>query len=122
VIDTCGDRGNKNPFELDFSGWKRVEIWPNLNRDDIEGYCAWSLRNVLLRKQPHGDDNFNLNPETAGTETCISVHKKKYQALFQGKGMMKKWKFDKATVASLKDDADQYAAKITKLTEMPIDV
>jgi hypothetical protein len=84
VIDTCGEHNsNSNTFfEVNFDGWKKFNFWPNLNRSNLSGYFAWSLRNVLLRTTPDENSNYFLNPVKAGVDTCLTVHKKKAIALF----------------------------------------
>lgn len=109
VLDTCG---NSNPnekkfFGVDFSKWKRVIVWPSLDRSNLSGYFAWSLRNVLSRKKPSKGDNYYLNPVDAGASICVDVHKKKAKNLFH-KDFDRFWKFDGATLNSLKDLADSY--------------
>jgi len=118
IVDCCGERSNGlNVFNVNFVNWKRVEVWPNLNRDDLEGYAAWSLRNVLLRKKPKKNDNHNLNPESAGEKTCIDVHRKKFEALFGGKAA-KKLNLAYSTVDTLAGESNRYAATIK---ETPIE-
>jgi len=84
IIDTCGEHNNKNNsiFGLNFTGWNKINLWPNLDRKNMEGYLSWSLRNVLQRNKPNDNDNFYLNPIDAGFNVCINVHKKKTTALF----------------------------------------
>lgn len=95
IIDTCGEKNNKNNiFGLNFSNWKSLNIYPNRKKSDMEGYLAWSLRNVLLRNKPDELSNHYLNPETVGIETCIDIHARKAKALF-GK------KIPKITIQSL---------------------
>ncbi len=109
IIDTCGEQNldgkSKSYFNIDFSNWKIVPIWPNLDKKNVSGYLAWSLYNVLCRKRPTIADNYWLNPEGAGVHTCKQVHKKKAQALRMGK----QWKFDYVTRADdIKDEAERY--------------
>ena len=83
VIDTCGEKVTGNTiFDVNFTGWNKVNAWPNLDRSKMDGYLAWSLRNVLQRGAPNEASSHNLNPITTTTDVCVSVHKKKAQALF----------------------------------------
>ncbi len=110
VIDTCGEQtGAKNykVFGINFSGWTKVEIWPNLNRNNMRGYFAWSLRNVLLRKRPTANSTYYLNAESAGNQACIDVHRKKTNALFPRN--KNDWQFSGATVYNLEKLAEDYA-------------
>lgn len=88
IIDTCGEM-NKPPiiFNVDFSKWKIVTIWPNWtdNVNHLDKYLCWSLRNVLKRTPPMNNDTHYLNPVSAGIKTCIQVHAKKARALFGNK-------------------------------------
>lgn len=109
IIDTCGEKTSQNDynvFGMDFSGWKKVEIFPNLNKKNMRGYCCWTLRNVLRRGNIEKGSNFYLTPATAGKQTCIDVHFKKCKALFPRdlKGINLKG----STVDSLNNEADAY--------------
>lgn len=84
-IDTCGEHTNNKTneiFGINFAGWKRMNIWVNLDRGHLENYLAWTLRNVLYRTQVTADCNYWLNPEGASVSKCIEVHTKKAKALF----------------------------------------
>jgi len=85
IIDTCGERDTDTTnvhFGVNFGGWTKIVIWPNLIRNDLTGYFTWSLRNVLKRTKPTSTSNFNLNPIDAGVSKCVEVHKIKATALF----------------------------------------
>jgi hypothetical protein len=89
VIDTCNERYNKNNvFGINFSQWKQKELWVNYDRNNLDGYLAWTLRNVMRRVKPSINDNYYLNPIDAGIDTCISVHKRKIGSLL-GKPIQK---------------------------------
>lgn len=121
VIDTCGEqsnRGNPRFFNVDFAGWTYIEVWANLNRADLPGYFAWSLRNVLRRGAPGAADNFSLCPPKAGVGVCIDVHKKKAKALFRANEFAK-WQFAGATEANLAALADQYARTLPAFVVPP---
>ena len=78
LIDTCGQHTNKNNvFGVNLNDFTVHIIYPNYNDNDKIGYLAWSLRNVLQRTKPSVMSNWNLNPETAGIETCVKVHREK---------------------------------------------
>jgi hypothetical protein len=85
IIDCCNETvSNKtiDIFGIDFTGWKRKNVWPNFEKNKLEGYLAWSLRNVLDRPAPTYDSNYWLNPEKAGTLKCVEIHTKKARAHF----------------------------------------
>lgn len=121
IIDTCGERtdGN-NIFGVDFSNWRRVNLWPNLDRNNMKGYLSWSMRNVLRRKKRTGFDDYYLNPEDAGVSTCISVHKKKTTALFGKKvpAIFSKThnNIDEA-IRDLDESANEYEGKLKMVDE-----
>lgn len=123
IIDTCGERGNRgNPvvFDVDFTGWKYVEVFPNLDRNNMSGYFAWSLRNVLRRGAVNADTDYYLSPTGAGVAVCIDVHKKKAKALFNQREFQA-WQFAGASLANLDGLANAYAAGL-KPFEMPVDI
>ncbi len=115
VIDTCGERTNRgslnNIFNTDFTGWTYIEVFPNLDRTNMPGYFAWSLRNVLMRGAPKKELSHNLNPVTATVAICIDVHKNKSKALFNQQ-QFRAWQFAGATVANLAALADAYALSL----------
>jgi hypothetical protein len=122
VIDTsCGENTGAKQFTVfgvNFTGWKKVDIFVNLDKNNMEGYFAWSLRNVLRRGLPKADSTHYLNPISAGVQTCITVHKTKSQKLFQKQ--MASWSFSAATVASLDALADAYQAKSLPKCQLPL--
>jgi hypothetical protein len=127
VIDTCGEQTQEKQmkvFNVNFDGWKKVTLWPNLTRDgrgnavNLVGYFAWSLRNVLLRKRPTARDSHYLNAESAGTQVCIDVHKKKSKALFNKRVEFEQWKFDNASISSLEALAEDYAKSLPEFQLM----
>lgn len=86
VIDTCGDNKNPKPFGVDFSGYKKIEIWPNLDENNKIGYLSWSLTNVLNRKQVLANSLYYLSPYSKpqldeGIQLCKDVHRKKAVSL-----------------------------------------
>jgi hypothetical protein len=83
-IDTCGEQSNTKTvkfFDVDFSGWNRKDVYVNLNRNKLDEYLAWSLRNVLRRGPVTSDSNYWLNPVGASVQICIDVHTKKSKSL-----------------------------------------
>lgn len=91
VIDVCNERDtdpkNMRYFGYDFAGWTKIVCTPNCNKQNLPGYFAWTLRNVLNRKLEGGqtatDVNWCLGPDRAGISVCLNVHKKKAVALFK---------------------------------------
>ncbi|XWV25771.1 putative ATP-binding protein [Tupanvirus soda lake] len=120
VIDTCGEKSTSNTktfFDVDFTGWKSVNAWPNLERSRMEEYLSWSLRNVLLRDKPRDQDNHYLNPTSAGIGKCIEVHQTKARALFGKKiprmpvdGSMNR----EQALTFLSEKADSYQKMLTE--------
>jgi hypothetical protein len=111
IIDTCGDRNNgSNVFGVNFQGWKMITVQPNYTREKQREYMAWSLRNVLQRPRPSQDSKYYLNPVTAGVQTCVSVHRKKGEAIF-GRGSVPNFSGQtiETVVNNLNHDADEYA-------------
>lgn len=124
IIDTCGERNNSNIiFDKDFTGWNRINVWPNLIKSDMLGYLSWSLRNILNRPKPGPDDNYWLNPVEKNPNTCIEIHKRKATALF-GKKIPKLFEIVPRTkeeiIEKLNENADAYQEKL--LNEMPLDM
>jgi hypothetical protein len=116
IIDTCGEKnGVTNVFSFDFTGWKKIEVFPNLDKKNMRGYFSWTLRNVLRRGKIDGASNFYLTPATAGTKTCIDVHLKKCKALFPKDAG--KLNLSGSTIDSLSAEADNY-----EKTSLPIEI
>lgn len=121
VIDTCGDRQGPNvnsAFDVNFTGWARFDIWPNLNRNDLRGYFAWSLYNVLSRPACSRNSTFYLNPVGAGVAKCIEVHQAKARSLFTA-AEMAQWNFNGSTRDSLAQAARAYEAANVAAFVMP---
>jgi len=114
IIDTCGESDSKNnmvAFGVEFKGWTKVNLWPNLDRRSLEGYFSWSLRNVLQRTI-NAEANYHLNPIKAGVSTCLTVHQKKARTLF-GKKSYKLPYFSsldtkESIIEKLNEKANQY--------------
>ena len=129
IIDTCNEHESGNKYlNIDFTGWKKIIVWPNLDKNNMEGYLAWTLRNVLRRKIPGPSDNYYLNPEKAGYQVCINVHKKKNRALF-GKKIMNSFSINSTSstdptstmeaISMLNERADSYESYLQ--TNMQLD-
>ena len=113
IIDTCGESTNcKKVFGHDFSKFQQVTYNPNYIATDMDGYMAWTLRNVLQRSSTSTDTPFWLEPKGAGLEICLSVHLKKAQKLF-GKKVQSPSKTNFITIenitAEINAAADRYA-------------
>lgn len=116
IVDTCGERsaGTTNIFGLNFNGFTRIELMPNYNNADLEGYIAWSLRNVLNRHTPTTNDNYNLNPESATVDICVNVMFKKCKALFGKRQLLRiASKTKEAILAEITPLADRYQQYLT---------
>lgn len=120
VIDTCGERDSGSTyFGVNFATWRKVVCWPNFvvregktapDCVDIQGYLAWTLRNVLGRGDVTADANYYLSPKGAGAAVCVTVHTKKASALFRG-----------VAIPTVVDDAaaNRYAALLAE--KMPLE-
>jgi energy-coupling factor transporter ATP-binding protein EcfA2 len=117
IVDTCGERDyGKTLFTVDFSSWKFITVYVNLDRSDVPGYLAWSLRNVLLRGEFGPNDSFWLTPENfgqSGVYRCKKIHRQKSAAL----GLERYWKFDHVDINGLSVAASAYAAKVRPVYE-----
>lgn len=123
VIDVCNENytGTDEFFRVNFRGWTKVVIRPNFIADDIHGYLAWSLRNVLRRPPADANCNYFLCPSGAGLATCLNVHKMKAEALFFAEIRANPRLYDfrggpikDEIIASLDAEADAYQAKIPR--------
>jgi len=86
IIDTCGDRFiPSNVFGVNFSDFEIFEVYPNLFENNIDGYLAWTLSNVLKRTQSLPNSNFWLNPIAVPPVKCMSIHFDKAYGLFGNK-------------------------------------
>ena len=114
IIDTCGEHyqnTNSKIFELNFSSWTHIVLWPNLIRNELHKYLAWSLFNVLSRTHaPSVNDNYCLWNNYA--ILCIKIHKKKTSLLFNND---RDWKFQQATIANLSNKAQVYKETIKNM-------
>jgi hypothetical protein len=121
VIDTCGEHfKNSLLFGINFNGWKFVTVMPNVDKTNMAGYFAWSLRNVLKRVPPGPDDHYSLYPGKAGVDVCIEVHKKKAKALFS-QSEFSNWRFSGADVDTLSGLADEYESNLSAF-EIPSEI
>jgi hypothetical protein len=83
ILDTCGTTVNiKQLFGCNFSAWKQIMVYPNINPADLSGYYAWTLYNVLSRGKSTKNEIFCLEPTSAGLSKCIEIHNKKSCELF----------------------------------------
>lgn len=114
IVDTCGEFKDPNPFGVNFNGWKISEVYPNLDRNNLMGYLAWTLTNVLSRGPSDQNTEFYLNP-TAGIQICRDVHRKKAIAL----GLYDR-NFEKLSDSDRMTLASQYAQTI-KPVEFELD-
>ena len=78
VIDMCNENGStNNVFECNISSYKKINVYPNLNRNDYLNYEAWCLNNVLSRPLHDRNSKYWLNPVSAGYKKCVEIHNKK---------------------------------------------
>lgn len=124
IVDTCNDRETGNTyFGYDFTGWNKIYVWPNYNKNNQKGYFSWTLRNVLQRGEVKEDSNYWLNPIGASVDTCVNVSYKKAQNLF-GKKIPKVT--NNSVMQLVLNDidlyADEYANWLSQNMEMPKEV
>jgi hypothetical protein len=105
IIDTCGDTkiSNDTYFDINFSDWKTIYVFPNYFETKLDEYLSWTLRNVMARDQiASKDTNYCLSPKIPnGVNICTKVHRSKAQSVF-GKYPLKGGKVDSTK-------ADKYA-------------
>lgn len=78
IMDMCNESGiTTKSFGYDFSQYKDIVFYPNLNKEKFDQYEAWCLSNVLARPLHTPTTNYWLNPVSAGVQTCIKVHNMK---------------------------------------------
>jgi hypothetical protein len=118
IVDTCNDTFNKsNVFGGNFSNWKVKYVWVNYDRSDLDGYLAWSLRNVIRRK----DGDSYLTPHGAGIQVCINVHTKKAKRLFGKKNVISPIEYSpgmtiESIISQLDEKADKYEETVKSKT------
>jgi hypothetical protein len=83
IVDTCGENHNGNiMFGYDFSGWTIIDIHPNYCAENLGGYLAWSLYNVLSRPHHSAETLYWLNPVSTDLTVCTNVHRQKAVKLY----------------------------------------
>lgn len=108
IVDTCGERTSSDVFGLSFNGWKRITLFPNLDRTQLLGYLCWSLRNVLRRPPATPGCGYYLSTG-AGLKVCCDVHQTKARAHFQkAMPVIPRGATIPATIALLNENADNY--------------
>lgn len=132
VVDSCGEKRHQDVFGVNVSQWTQVRVFPNWNcglehKERLEGYLAWSLRNVLQRAKCSPGCGYWLNPRDGldGLGLCVKVHRAKARAhfgnkkcpdLFAGGGGPLPATIEGA-IALLQPAADSYAATLEKEDE-----
>jgi predicted RNA-binding protein YlxR (DUF448 family) len=77
VLETCSATfDSHNVVGVNFSRWRVIEIWVNLNRRLLQQYLAWTLRNVVQRS------NALLCVSRSTLPICIRTHSAKARAIF----------------------------------------
>lgn len=78
IMDLCNENGPSNTaFNFNFSEYTDLNFYPQLNKDMINEYEAWCLKNVISRPKHDYNSTYWLNPVVAGLNTCIKVHNMK---------------------------------------------
>jgi ABC-type oligopeptide transport system ATPase subunit len=84
IMDLCNENGvAKNAFGFDFSEYKELTFYPNMNKTMFKEYEAWCLNNVISRPLHNKNSSYWLNPVSAGLSTCIKVHNGKANKIKQ---------------------------------------
>jgi len=79
IVDACNERFDENSlFGVNYSNWNIKRVYVNLERQRLQDYLSWSLRNVINRQ---GNEAV-LTPDKAGLQVCIDVHAKKAKGHF----------------------------------------
>ena len=78
IMDLCNESGSdKNAFKFDFNSYESFDFFPQLNKDMIDDYEAWCLKNLISRQKDTPETSYWLNPIGAPLSTCIKVHNMK---------------------------------------------
>jgi hypothetical protein len=78
IMDLCNESGSsKSAFNFNFNEYTDFDFYPQLNKDMIDEYEAWCLKNVISRPACTRECTYWLNPVEAKLNVCISVHKGK---------------------------------------------
>lgn len=94
VVDICNENGpSSNCFGFDTSSYTTFNFYPNLDKTKFDDYQCWCLNNVLMRTACTEEDNYWLNPESAGIATCIRVHNIKMSGIEKLLGVVRKLTF-----------------------------
>jgi hypothetical protein len=120
IIDTCGYTSvSKTIFGYDFSKWNHFTFSPNLYNNRLDGYKAWTLRNVLNRTLHDANSSYWLNPEGADVTTCVNVHTSKCKKLFGKKTKPVTYSANKEIILrEINDLADDYQTYLDSNKEM----
>lgn len=109
IIDTCGGMHGTSTkyFNVNFNQWRIFNVTPNYIDGHLDGYLAWSLRNVLSRGKVTKECNYYLTPYSQYTPVykCIEIHRNKASAVFHN---VDKYDFSRDTVQTLQDRASAY--------------
>lgn len=78
IMDLCNENGSsKTAFNFNFNEYTDFDFYPQLNKDMIDEYEAWCLKNVISRPACTPECIYWLNPVEAKLSKCIEVHKGK---------------------------------------------
>lgn len=82
IVDLCNEKGPNNiMFNFDFykNNYTDFHFYPQFDKNRIDEYEAWCLKNVITRPMHTNQTLYWLNPSSAGLNICIKVHNTKTQ-------------------------------------------
>ena len=124
IFDLCNEKlkaPNFDSFGMKIRGkYKCSTFMPNFFPDDVIGYQAWTLFNVIGRARPiTEDDHWYLTTQGAGLETCIKVANNKLSAMLSTNGFpavapLNESMSESSLRASLQPHIERYAKRIAE--------
>ena len=124
IFDLCNEKlkaPNWDSFGMKIRGkYKCTTFMPNFFPDDVIGYQAWTLSNVIGRPRPiTEDDHWFLTTQEVGLETCIKVANNKLSAMLSTNGFpavapLNESMSEPSLRAFLQPHAERYAKRIAE--------
>ena len=124
IFDLCNEKmrpPNFDCFGLKIRGkFKCTTCMPNFFEDDIDGYQAWTLWQVIERARPITEnDHWYLTTHGAGLATCIKVANTKLSAMLSTNGLpaiapINESMSESSLRAFLRPHAERYAKRVAE--------
>ncbi len=124
IFDLCNEKmrpPNFDSFGLKIRGkFKCSTFMPNFFPDDVIGYQAWTLFNVIGRARPiTEDDHWYLTVQGASLETCIKVANSKLSAMLSTNGLpavaaLNESMNESSLRATLQPHVERYAKRVAE--------